>query len=102
MYAVIETGGKQYRVEEGQRLRVEKLPVGVGEVVTPRVLMLVKDEEVKVGTPEVAGARVELRVLRHGKQPKIVIFKYKPKKNYRRKQGHRQLYTEVLVSKIES
>ncbi|ACX51351.1 ribosomal protein L21 [Ammonifex degensii KC4] len=102
MYAVIETGGKQYRVEEGQRLKVEKLPADVGEVVHPRVLMVVKDGEVKIGAPEVEGARVDLKVLGHGKHPKIVVFKYKPKKNYRRKKGHRQLYTEVLVAKIEA
>ncbi|MEW6572849.1 MAG: 50S ribosomal protein L21 [Bacillota bacterium] len=101
MYAVIETGGKQYRVVEGQRLKIEKLDVGVGEKVNPRVLMVARDGEVTVGTPELDGAKVDLKVLRHGRGKKIIVFKYKPKKNYRRKQGHRQAFTEVLVEKIE-
>jgi len=100
LYAVIETGGKQYRVQEGQRLRVEKLAVGVGEKVNPRVLMVAADGEVQVGTPELESAKVGLKVLRHGRGKKIIVFKYKPKKNYRRKQGHRQPFTEVLVEKI--
>uniref|UniRef100_A0A7C2EJL2 Large ribosomal subunit protein bL21 n=1 Tax=Ammonifex degensii TaxID=42838 RepID=A0A7C2EJL2_9THEO len=100
MYAVIETGGKQYRVEEGQRLKVEKLEAEVGERVNPRVLLIAGDGEVRVGTPELADARVELKVLRHGRGKKIIVFKYKLKKNYRRKQGHRQPFTEVLVEKI--
>lgn len=100
MYAVIETGGKQYRVHEGQKLKVEKLNVGVGEKVNPRVLMVARDVEVQVGTPDLDGAKVDLKVIRHGRGKKIIVFKYKPKKNYRRKQGHRQAFTEVLVEKI--
>lgn len=100
VYAVIETGGKQYRVEEGQRLKVEKLNAEEGATVNPRVLLVARDGEVRVGTPELAEARVDLKVLRHGKGRKIIVFKYKPKKNYRRKKGHRQPFTEVLVEKI--
>lgn len=100
MFAVIETGGKQYRVREGQKLKIEKLAVGVGEKVNPRVLMVAADGEVQVGTPELEGVKVDLKVLRHGRGKKIIVFKYKPKKNYRRKQGHRQPFTEVLVERI--
>lgn len=101
MYAVIETGGKQYRVKEGQRLKVEKLEAEVGDKVSPRVLMVAGEGGVRVGTPELPDAKVEFKVLRHGRGKKIIVFKYKPKKNYRRKQGHRQPFTEVLVEKIE-
>ncbi|MEW6446878.1 MAG: 50S ribosomal protein L21 [Bacillota bacterium] len=100
MHAVIETGGKQYRVKEGQRLKIEKLDARVGEKVNPRVLMVAGDGEVRVGTPELEDAKVDLKVLRHGRGKKIIVFKYKPKKNYRRKKGHRQPFTEVLVEKI--
>ena len=88
MYAIIETGGKQYRVQEGDKLNIEKLPAAAGE-------------EVKIGTPLVEGARVTLRVLRSGKGKKIIVFKFKAKKNYRRKQGHRQPFSQVIVEKIE-
>ncbi|MGQ9513100.1 50S ribosomal protein L21 [Thermodesulfitimonas sp.] len=100
MYAVIETGGKQYRVAEGEKLKVEKFDAEVGATVNPRVLLVAKDGEVHVGTPELGGAKVDLKVLRHGKRRKIIVFKYKAKKNYRRKKGHRQPFTEVLVEKI--
>lgn len=100
LHAVIETGGKQYRVKEGQRLKIEKLDARVGEKVNPRVLMVAGDGEVRVGTPELEDAKVDLKVLRHGRGKKIIVFKYKPKKNYRRKKGHRQPFTEVLVEKI--
>jgi len=101
MYAIIETGGKQYRVQEGDTLKVELLDAEAGQTVEiDKVLMVNKDGQVKVGNPFVAGAKVTVKVKEHGKGKKIVVFKYKPKKNYRRKQGHRQPYTEVVVEKI--
>lgn len=103
MYAVIETGGKQFRVKEGDTLFVEKLPVEAGQtVVLDRVLMVENNGELKIGAPTVDGAKVTLEVVRHGKGRKIIVFKYKPKKNYRRKQGHRQPFTEVVVKSIEA
>jgi len=103
LYAIIETGGKQYRVSEGDTLYVEKLPVEAGETVEiDRVLALVDGENLKIGSPVVEGAKVVLKVVRHGRGRKIIVFKYKPKKNYRRKQGHRQAFTEVTVEKIEA
>lgn len=103
MYAIIETGGKQYKVEEGTVLYVEKLDAAEGDTVTfDTVLLVSKDGEVKVGTPTVEGATVTGTVKEHGKGKKIVVFKYKPKKNYRRKQGHRQPYTKVVVESINA
>lgn len=103
MYAIIETGGKQYRVREGDNLYVEKLPAEAGETIeVDRVLALVKDGEVKIGSPLVEGAKVILRVVRHGRGKKIIVFKYKAKKNYRRKKGHRQPFSQVTVEKIEA
>lgn len=103
MYAIIETGGKQYRVQEGDTLYIEKLPAEAGNTFeVNRVLAVVKDGEVKVGAPLVDGARVIFKVVRHGKGKKIIVFKYKAKKNYRRKQGHRQPFTQVTVEKIEA
>ena len=101
MYAVIKTGGKQYRVYEGDILRVEKLNADEGSSVEfDDVLMISKDEGVLVGAPNVDGAKVEAKVLNHGKAKKVIVFKYKAKKNYRKKQGHRQPYTEVQITKI--
>ena len=101
MYAIIETGGKQYRAEEGKVLRVEKLSGQKGEaVVFEQVLLFNDGEEVRLGKPYVAGCRVEGKVLHQGRARKIIVFKYKAKKNYRRKQGHRQPFTEVLINKI--
>ena len=103
MYAIIETGGKQYRVQEGDVLFLEKLSSEEGQtVVFDRVLAVSEGEELKVGTPVVEGASVTARVLGHGKGKKIIVFKYKPKKNYRRKQGHRQPYTKVQIEKIKA
>lgn len=103
MYAIIETGGKQFKVQQGDVLFVEKLNANPGDSVTvEKVLMVEQDGTVKVGTPVVEGAKAVLKVLEHGKGEKIVVFKYKPKKNYRRKQGHRQPYTKVLVEAIEA
>lgn len=103
MYAVIETGGKQYIVAEGDAIYVEKLAAPVGEqVVLDRVLLVNKDGNVVVGTPVVANAKVTAKVEEHGKGEKIIVFKYKPKKNYRRKTGHRQPFTKLLIEKIEA
>lgn len=103
MYAVIKTGGKQYRVTEGQRLRVEKLPQGPGESVTfSDVLLVGSDAAPKVGQPFVAGASVSAKVEAQDRGPKIVIFKFRRRKNYRRKNGHRQPYTELLITGIKA
>lgn len=104
MYAIIETGGKQYRVREGDTLYVERLPAEPNDVVVVDRVLAVGGEgkEFKAGRPLVPGARVRLKVLRHGRGKKITVFKYKPKKNYRRKQGHRQAFTAVEVEKIEA
>jgi large subunit ribosomal protein L21 len=102
MYAIIETGGKQYRVSEGDVLRVEKLPADVGEIVElDKVLALSKEDGLQVGKPWLESSKVTAKVLQHGKGDKIIVFKYKPKKNYRRKQGHRQPFTEIQIEKIE-
>lgn len=102
MYAIIKTGGKQYRVQEGDNIFVEKLTSDVdSEVVFDQVLAVVNDGDVKVGTPVVEGAKVTAKVLEQGKEKKIRIFKYKAKSNYRRRQGHRQPYTKVTIEKIE-
>lgn len=102
MYAIIETGGKQYKVEEGQELSVELLHKEEGELVEiDKVLMLQKDGALTVGKPFVDGARVTLKVIENAKAKKIVVFKFKAKKNYRRKTGHRQPFTKVVVEKIE-
>ncbi len=102
MYAIIKTGGKQYRVQEGDNIFVEKLASDVdSEVVFDQVLAVVNDGDVKVGTPVVEGAKVTAKVLEQGKEKKIRIFKYKAKSNYRRRQGHRQPYTKVAIEKIE-
>lgn len=103
MYAVIETGGKQFRVQQGDVITVEKLDANVGDVVIiERILFVEKDGKVQVGTPVVAGAKAMVKVVEHGKGDKIIVFKYKAKKNYRRKQGHRQPYTKVVVESIEA
>ncbi len=101
MYAIIETGGKQYRAEEGKTVRVEKLPADKGEkVVFDRVLMFNNDGDVKLGNPYLESCRVEGTVVAVGRGKKITVFKYKSKKNYRRKQGHRQPYSEVMVEAL--
>lgn len=97
MYAIIETGGKQFKVQEGDELYIEKLPAEAGETVTFPVLALSNGEGLITETE----AKVTAKVDRHGKGKKIIVFKYKPKKNYRRKQGHRQPYTKVVIQKIE-
>ena len=103
MNAIIVTGGKQYKVAEGDTLFIEKLPVEAGEAVTfDKVLAVIDGENVTVGTPVVEGAKVDASVVKNGKGKKIIVFKYKPKKGYRRKQGHRQPYTKVTIGKIEA
>ncbi len=102
VYAIVETGGKQYRVTEGDICRVEKLDAGEGaEVFFDRVLAVGGNGGVEVGNPYLEGARVSARILSHGKGKKIIVYKYKAKKNYRRKMGHRQLFTQVVIQKIE-
>ncbi len=101
MYAVIRTGGKQYKVAPEQRLRVEKLPGAVGDTIELDDVLLTAGDAVKIGTPRVEGAKVLGTITEQGRGPKIVVFKLKRRKNYRRKQGHRQAYTEIRVDKIE-
>lgn len=102
MYAVIETGGKQYRVQEGDIVFVEKLSVSEGEEYTfDKVLAVSKDDELITGNP-VDGATVSAKVLGQGKDKKIIVFKYKAKKTYRKKQGHRQPHTKVQIEKINA
>lgn len=102
MYAVIRTGGKQYRVSEGQTLRVEKLPGGAGDKITFGEVLLVGGESLKIGQPLVAGASVSAEIKVQDKGPKIVIFKFRRRKNYRRKTGHRQPYTELKITGISA
>ncbi len=99
MKAVIETGGKQYYVTEGSVIYVEKLDAEAGKDITFDKVLMVNDT---VGRPYVSGAKVTGKVEKHGKQKKILVYKYRPKKKYRRKQGHRQPYTKVVISKIEA
>ena len=101
MYAIIETGGKQYRVQEGDVLSIEKVDAQEGETFeVSQVLAVVDEENVSLGKPFVEGASVVLKVLEQGKDDKIIVFKYKPKKKYRRTFGHRQPYTKVSVETI--
>ena len=101
MHAIIETGGKQFKVAEGDTLFIEKLPVEAGDAVTfDQVLAVIDEDKATFGTPVVEGAKVEATVDKNGEGKKIVVFKYKPKSGYKRKQGHRQPYTKVTVNKI--
>ena len=103
MYAIIETGGKQLKVEVGQSIFVEKLCVEPGEVVVFDKVLVVNTKSTKVGTPYVKGATVTAKVEKQGKEKKVIIFKYKPKKgSTRRKQGHRQPYTKLIIEAIEA
>lgn len=102
MYAIIETGGKQVKVEAGQEIYVEKLGKEADEVVTFDKVLFVGGENVKVGAPFVEGATVTAKVVKEGRAKKIVVFKLKAKKNYRRKQGHRQPYTKLVVEAINA
>ncbi len=100
MYAVFKTGGKQYRVEKGDKLRVEKLPGGVGDAITFDQVLLLAGDAVKLGKPLVGGAKVEAKIVAHGLGQKLVIFKFKRRKNYRRKSGHRQPFTALEITNI--
>ena len=100
MYAIIATGGKQYRVSEGDVIYIEKIDAEVDSTVSFDVLLMENEGDVKVGTPVVEGVKVEGKVVGQGRGEKIIVFKYKAKKNYRRKQGHRQPYTKVEITKI--
>ncbi|MFN3179599.1 MAG: 50S ribosomal protein L21 [Thermus sp.] len=100
MFAIVKTGGKQYRVEPGLRLRVEKLEAEPGSEVTLPVLLL-GGEKTRVGAPFVEGAKVVAEVLAHGKGKKITVSRFKAKVQYRRKKGHRQPYTEILIKEIQ-
>jgi len=100
MYAVIKTGGKQYRVSEGQILRVEKLDGKAGDAVTFKEVLLVGGESTKIGRPTVAGAQVSAQIVAQDRAKKVVIFKFRRRKNYRRKNGHRQPYTDLKITGI--
>ena len=103
MYAIIESCGKQYKVAEGDVVFFEKLDTEVGKKVTFSNVVLVSNEgKIEIGNPYVKGFKVEGKVVAHGKGKKIIVFKYKPKKNYRRKQGHRQPYTKVEITSIKT
>ncbi len=102
MYAVLETGGKQYRVQVGDEINVEKLGIEAEqEVVFDKILVVGEGSDVKVGAPYVEGASVKGTVLENGKGKKIIVFKYKAKKDYRKKRGHRQPYTTVRIDAID-
>ena len=101
MQAIFVTGGKQYKVSEGDVIFVEKLNVEADATITfDNVLMLIDGENTKIGTPSVDGATVTAKAVKNGKSKKVLVFKMKPKKNYRRRQGHRQPYTKIEIQKI--
>lgn len=101
MYAVIKSGGKQYRVQEGKTLKLEKLPLAVGDVMKFDEVLLVADgDKLSVGTPTVDSASVEAKVVSHGRHRKVKIIKFKRRKHHMKRQGHRQFYTEVEITKI--
>jgi len=103
MYAVVKTGGKQYRVSAGQKIKVEQIPADVGaEITLDQILMVGEGESVKIGTPVVAGATVKATVLAQGRHEKIQIFKMRRRKHYQKHQGHRQNYTELRIEAISA
>lgn len=103
MYAIIETGGKQYRVAEGQLLKVEKLDVEAGTTVDfDRVLVVGEGEQIHVGAPVVAGAKVVAEVIKHGRADKIRIIKFRRRKHHMKRQGHRQYFTQVKITKVQA
>lgn len=102
MYAVVETGGKQYQVQVGDRLKVEKLPAEVGETVELDRVLVVGGEDLKVGAPFVDGATVKATVKEQGKDKKVLVGKFRPKSGYRRTLGHRQLFTLIEISEINA
>jgi large subunit ribosomal protein L21 len=102
MYAIIQTGGKQYKVEKGTKIQVERLPNEAGsEAAFSEVLLLGGDGSAKIGTPTVPGASVTAKIVRHLRGPKLIVFKRRPKKGYRKKAGHRQELTEIEVQSIQ-
>ncbi len=101
MYAVIQTGGKQYKVAKGDRLRVEKLLGNPGDVITFDQVLLVGGETMKLGQPTVAGAKVEAKITAQDRDKKIIVFKFRRRKNYRRKNGHRQPFTALEITEIK-
>jgi len=103
MYAVIKTGGKQYRVAAGQKLKIEQIPADIGqEISLDQVLSVGEGEQLKIGTPFVEGAVVKATVLAQGRHPKVKIFKMRRRKHYQKRQGHRQNYTEVQIEAISA
>ncbi len=100
MYAIFETGGKQYKAGKGDVVFVEKLDSEPGKAVSFDALVVSDGDKVQIGTPVVKGVKVRAKVLEHGKEKKVVIFKYKPKRNYRKKQGHRQPFTKIKITSI--
>ena len=101
MYAVIQTGGKQYRVEPGQTLSVEKLPGELGDTIDFNdVLLVAGEDKVTVGRPMVNGAKVSAEIVEHGKDKKVTVFKFQRRKNYRRRYGHRQLFTSIKINEV--
>ena len=102
MYAIIATGGKQYKVEEGDIINVEKIDAEAGSTVNFDQVLVVNNGEVKVGTPTVAGASVDASVVKQAKAKKVIVYKYKPKTGYHMKNGHRQQYTQVKIEKINA
>ena len=100
MYAIIATGGKQYKVEEGDVIRVEKLDAAEGAEVTFDQVLVIGDKELKIGDPTVSGASVKGTVMTEGKEKKVIVYRYKPKTGYHKKNGHRQPFTQVKIDKI--
>ncbi len=100
MYAIIVTGGKQYKVEVGSEIMVEKLDGEIGDKVNFDILMIADGSDIEIGKPVLSGVSAKGEVLEHGKGKKVIVFKYKPKKDYRKKQGHRQPYTKVKILSI--
>lgn len=102
MKAVIETGGKQFTVAKGDKIYTEKVNLEVGDSLSFEDVLMVSGDKVTVGDPFVKGAKVTAKVLKHGKQKKIIVYKYKPKKNYKRKQGHRQPYSQLEITHVQA
>ena len=102
MYAVIKTGGKQYRVAPGEKIKVEQLPADIGSQIAVDVLLIADGDKVSIGAPLLAGAKVEATVVSHGRHDKVHIFKMRRRKHYQRHGGHRQNYTELLVKTISA
>jgi large subunit ribosomal protein L21 len=100
VYAIFETGGKQYKASKGDIVYVEKLDAEPGKLVSFDALVVADGDDIKIGTPIVEGAKVRAKIVEHGKENKVVIFKYKAKRNYRKKQGHRQPFTKIRITSI--